>query len=228
MKIVTHILIWFNLLLSCTIVYALFQIVPYPNKEAKFIFEEGNEGVALKSDLGKVLDVVSILEEEQIKNRKSITELHTSLFKHKYYPDLKDSRIFEPDSEGFYKIETGVGDLYVSLKNIEEYANGYKVSFQVGNPYEADILNAKASLLYGISYKEYKEQHKDSNDKGYQNLFDDWQNNLKKVEKSITEGFKRGKWNNLEFIITPAKSNELATLKLSLSADGLSLYEPKQ
>ena len=42
--------------------------------------------------------------------------------------------IFTPGSKGFSSIHTDVGNLLVILESLKKYANGYQVTFSIGNP----------------------------------------------------------------------------------------------
>jgi hypothetical protein len=147
----------------------------------------------IENDVSRISNQVSVLE-------WVVTDTNTA--------------IFSPKEEGFQKIETGVGDVYVSLENITPYADGYKVTFTIGNPSAANILNARASLSYGSPFNR-------------EVSYEAWRAGLKQVEKKIQAPLKPSTWNKVTFVISPAKADETGYLLLKLQATGLSLYLPK-
>ena len=154
-------------------------------------------------------------------------ELETSLYYLRWYPPLKSETVFEPSSEGFQKIETSVGNVFVDIQNIEPYANGHKITFHVGNPYAAEMLKVTSSVSYGMSFDTFKKnlsKEKIAQGKG---SYEEWNKTFKVVNKDILGGLKPRAWNKLTLILSPSKPEEIETIRLKIEANGLSLFYTK-
>ncbi len=153
---------------------------------------------------------------EQIGAR--LSNLQSAFYEEVRNPTLKSSANFQIGKEGFQRIETSVGYIFVSLADVQKYANGYKVIFDLGNPYNASITNINATLRYGKGLSEYIPE---DNVNDFYTHYKSWEDNLKVAERSIVNEIYGGSWNKVTFIISPAKEEDLETLHLSLSATAL-------
>ena len=118
--------------------------------------------------------------------------------------------IFTPSSQGYTPISTAAGNLAVSLKNIEKYANGYKLHFNLGNPTLATFADVQLKVSYNKPF-DVKE-----------NTYYDWLKGFKTVENSqIT--LLPGRWNNSTIIISPASEQETGTIILEVITDKIIL-----
>jgi hypothetical protein len=199
---------WINLFLITVIFIILFDKSPEPSSQLS--------------------PRVTIIENELKKHSDEISSINTSIFSLKYFPALKSTVTFSPDAEGFQPIETSVGNIYVMLEKIEPYANGHKVTFSVGNPYAADIINVKTKIAYGMPFNEFLKQFPTEEQYIGKASYDTWQSSLRVTEKDIAEGLSARSWNLITFILAPSKPEEVGALRLTIEATGLSLYQKPQ
>lgn len=54
-----------------------------------------------------------------------------------------------PDDHGYSGIQTTVGTITVSLKDVSAYADGSRIRLQFGNPLTATIMRFRAHIAYG-------------------------------------------------------------------------------
>jgi hypothetical protein len=67
----------------------------------------------------------------------------------------------DPGDQGFGTIKLDIGSVTVSLKDIQEYANGSKVTLDFGNPHTAQINKVKFDVDYGRPIQTVSEYSED-------------------------------------------------------------------
>lgn len=112
--------------------------------------------------------------------------------------------IFSPSEkgQGYSVAHTNLGSLFVSLEHISKYADGYKVTFKIGNPNYAIFDKVKVTLYWGHPMPS-------------ENLLD-WVKSLRKNIQIINKPLIPGIWNKVEFILSPATAQETGYMSLSL------------
>ena len=123
------------------------------------------------------------------------------------------------DSTGFSRINSESGFFLVSLKNVEPYLDGYRVTVKVGNPLSADYSNLKFDVSWG---KKYESKDAANDPKAFQN----WQASLHTKEISMPDKLLSGSWNMIQLVLSPAKSDELGYISIKLSTKTASLRTP--
>jgi hypothetical protein len=111
---------------------------------------------------------------------------------------------FTSSSEGFNRLDTDTGTFFVALKNIQEYANGYKVTFSVGNPDAATYDAVDLKVLFGRTYQ---------NTESYV----EWKKSLKESKSSLKKPLLPMTWNTIDVILAPADKADIAYIELSMA-----------
>ena len=75
---------------------------------------------------------------------KPTTHSHARLL-----PSLDEIAYLTPGSDGYSVVQCDLGRMTVSLKNIEPYPNGSRISLQIGNLSSANINGAQARIEWG-------------------------------------------------------------------------------
>jgi hypothetical protein len=154
------------------------------------------------SNANKINEKIISLEKEIISLHQTINTLKNNelmALKNDIYTlrienAVKQLAIFTPSNTGFQLINTDSGILLVSLKNIEEYADGYKITFSIGNPSTATYSNASITLTYGPKDKKYN-----SIDLAH----------AAKYETDINQDLIPGYWNDVQIVLSNAKKEQL-------------------
>ena len=100
----------------------------------------------------------------------------------------------------------------MALVDVKPYANGYKATFNFGNPLSLDVEGAEIELRWG------PERPKD-----FKTIkFSDWMKQFKTSKQSVTKRLRSGAWNPVEVVLAPATANEIGQIEVtSISTNGL-------
>jgi hypothetical protein len=117
-----------------------------------------------------------------------------------------------PDTTVCQSIDFGYGTFYVSTSRVEPYLDGYKVTLQIGNPYQMTVESVVCRVHWAPSIPT--------------NLTDEivlaYNQSVKRKEFSILKPLAAGRWNVLEFTIAPATADELRNCGICF--EGGSIY----
>lgn len=100
----------------------------------------------------------------------------------------------------YRRIDSVSGYFLFIVKDITPYLNGYKIKFTIGNPSYATYKGYKLKILWGDNFL-----------------------SLKEANFSFTQDLKPGSWNNAEFVLAPAKSEEVNYIVVSIETDIIQL-----
>ena len=150
-----------------------------------------------------------------------VSELEQKVNDHKIDIDFAESRIQaleDPDRSitldathtAFQKVETNNGWFLVSVQNVQPYANGQKLSLQIGNPLSATFVGCKLLVTWGRQFK-----------KG--DKYKDWESGLHKEEFTLVNTLQAGHWNSVSITLAPCMPEELAYLVVKIETNVLSL-----
>lgn len=117
---------------------------------------------------------------------------------------------FTPTSKGYSKIATPAGSLIIRLMNIEKYANGYRLYFDIGNPTLATFYDAKLAVKLN---KEWD----------YKIPYEDWQKHAKTNTIDLDSSLEPARWNHVVIAVAPVSDEETANIQVQLITDKLSL-----
>jgi hypothetical protein len=119
------------------------------------------------------------------------------------------------DEKGYTPVQVTIGQLLVSAKSATPYLDGYKVNFQIGNPQSVTYNGATVTLKWGPS----------ATPSVYSNQVARaaWQNAQKTKTEDLLSELLPGYWNDEEIIVTPATTEELRNLQISIETSTLSL-----
>ena len=134
--------------------------------------------------------------------------------------DDKDAFI-DVNSKNFSAVRSDEGTFLISCEGVEPYLEGFKVHLQIGNPTAMLVSTPKITLEWGAQAPKPDVNAKDS-DLAYK----DWRKSLQQTSVTLNSNLKPGFWNDVEVIVSPAKANELAHLKVSIQTPSVSLTHP--
>lgn len=107
--------------------------------------------------------------------------------------DLSQMAFFTPDTKSAQPITTNAGIFFISLRNIEKYANGFKLLFQIGNPSSITIESMEIEVIYGPL------------------------NNKRKYKITLTKPILASQWNDFSVVLAPASENDLAHIAITVN-----------
>jgi hypothetical protein len=119
------------------------------------------------------------------------------------------------DDKGYTPVQTTVGQLLISSESATPYLDGYKIDFQIGNPQSVTYEGVAVTLEWGPSAT--RSIYTNST------AMAAWQNAQKTKTEKLPFQLLSGYWNNAEVIVTPATTEELRNLKISIETSTLSL-----
>ncbi|RYF02141.1 MAG: DUF3251 domain-containing protein [Comamonadaceae bacterium] len=104
----------------------------------------GGEGetTALKND-------ISTLQQETKQLRTELSDLRTFVHTMRRIDGMDKVAFLTPGSEGYTVVTSDLGKLTVSIANVVPYANGSKVTLQIGNLTAGSIEGLKAKIEWG-------------------------------------------------------------------------------
>lgn len=122
---------------------------------------------------------------------------------------------FDPSAaNGFLRLRTNNGEFLISLKNVEPYLDGVRLTINIGNLYSASFNGFKIHAEWGPRLA------KEDTD------WPAWINSLKKNDFTFTNTLRAGAWNNITFVLAPAKTDTFGYINLSMETDVISLQTP--
>lgn len=112
---------------------------------------------------------------------------------------------FMPTAQGYSRISTDLGDVLVSLKNTEKFGDGYKLTFEIGNPMSLTISGLKGKISWGPSI----DAEKYNSDSKYKQEID---KNTKIKDFEVLNQLFPGAWNEVKVAVGPAKEDQIGRI----------------
>lgn len=125
------------------------------------------------------------------------------------------------EQEGFSKINSGGLIFCVSIAEVQPYLEGFKVIFELGNPFSSSFVNPKITIKWGLGPLKYYQENK-SEENSILDLLDSWEKSLYQKKTTILKELKPGIWNRFEVIVSPAKLHEIEYVEFSFDISTVS------
>jgi hypothetical protein len=136
---------------------------------------------------------IAALESKLATLETRFSELSQQVNQAEFLRDWEGIAYLTPGSDGYSSIKTDLGTLTVSLKDIQPYANGSRVTLQFGNLTSATIDGLKAKLYWGSIEKDGKRKTTES----------------KSREVTFTQSMVSGAWTNADVVLEGVPPTEL-------------------
>jgi hypothetical protein len=151
-----------------------------------------------------------------------LTNLKTELGEIKFGVGQYRSAIFEQvTDQGFQRLDSNVGTLVVSIRDIKPYADGVRVTLNVGNLTTAEISGITYSVKWGQSKPSYK-------DKEWGNKLAAWVMALQEKTHSFPHTLKPGLWNVVQIALPGTQPQKFGYLELSMEAKTIALPQGRK
>jgi len=129
---------------------------------------------------------------------------------------FKSSVTIDTSSSGFQPVNTPVGKLLVTTKDVSRYLDGYKVTLEIGNPLTASISTCDIEANWFITLVR--------TNKGWN--FEEHIASQKTNTFNLATPFPAGYWTEITLNVTPATDQEIKNLSLSFTPHILNLKRP--
>lgn len=119
---------------------------------------------------------------------------------------------FDPtDLKGFGLVKSNNGDFLISVKSVDPYLDGVKVTLRVGNMYNADFVGCRFDVKWGSKPPS-----------GF-NGYSDWMKSLQEKSVSIVDRIRAGRWTEVSFVLSPAAPSRFGYMTISMTTDVVGL-----
>jgi outer membrane murein-binding lipoprotein Lpp len=120
--------------------------------------------------------------------------------------------IFDRNSKGFQRVDTDLGQFFISLAEISEQHNTYTLHLNIGNPFTSEIPDFILHVRWGKAF----------NPSGSV-AHDDWIKSLHSKDEHFTEHLKPGRWNKIDISLGPVHAEELQYITIGMEVDNIIL-----
>jgi len=115
--------------------------------------------------------------------------------------------------QGYFVVSSGTGVFFVTLRKAAPYLDGYILHLSVGNPLNATYNGATIKLWWGPGYEPGK------------GSYEDWEKSLLYKEVKVAEELSAGYWTDVDAVLSPATSEDMETIRLSIDTDKVQLLK---
>lgn len=159
----------------------------------------------------------SDLDAKIVALEKRIVGLERRVYELEYQNRKDDTAVLDISRlDGPYqRLNANSGTFLVSLKNIERYLNGYKVTISIGNVSSATFKGFDLTMTWATA-----EPSIGANIDGWSK----WYDSRKSKTETYTQELLPGSWNQVEMILLPVRADELGYLEVSLATNTVRLF----
>jgi hypothetical protein len=129
-----------------------------------------------------------------------------------------ESAELDPASKSYGIAKTNLGNLLISVDNIQPYGDGYKLKLLVGNPNMTTYDGAKLKVQWAEK-PQWGQQGFDGQK---------WNASIQSKDVDIPNNLLPGAWNPVEIVISPATAAQTGYLSVTATLDKLYLRSPSQ
>lgn len=141
--------------------------------------------------------------------RVDTLELQVSVLQARPY----QAAVLDPSEKGYSRVDTGQGFFPISVDNVEPYLDGYRVTLNIGNPQFAVYNGFTIKAKWGPQWDFQKTGQS----------FSDWEKALREKDFTLADTLLSGSWNKVEFVLSPAKADEVGYIEVSMTTNEVSL-----
>ena len=132
--------------------------------------------------------------------------------------------MIDAHQKSFASVQTNNGTLLVSILDIQPHLDGFKVTLQIGNPYNMTYSGLSVSMRCGSSPPEFQKPTSDDTKSNKEALnwveqYVSWKNTLKTKSTSYADQLLPGKWSKVEFMLAPVTNADLAFMQVAIATN---------
>lgn len=148
-----------------------------------------------------------------------ITDLESRIWSVEYEQNSDKSAFFNAtDPKGYQVLQTATGQFLVSLDEAIPYLDGYRLRFEIGNPYSATFHGMVLKVKWGKNFRAFSKTKTI-------NWYDKWKQSLREKESTILQDLQSGTWNIVSVVVSPAAPDELSHIELSMTTQSVSMIK---
>lgn len=152
---------------------------------------------------------------QEIKQIKETQKVDSAAFIELLAEQPYTSCWLDPTAKGFQRLDTLHGSFLIVCKDVKPYLNGYKITINIGNLSTAQYNGFSLKIKYCKKTIETAGGSRPS----------EWYESMREKNVSFNDDLNPGSWNTVEFVISPAKAEDIGCLKLSMETKRLSLFK---
>jgi len=118
--------------------------------------------------------------------------------------------------KGYQPLQSNTGQFLVVLDGTDPYLDGYRLKFEIGNPYSASFRGLEITLKWGMSFNRFSESKSPTQ-------YSKWQRSLRSKQVTLTQDLEPATWNNVNIVVSPAKPDQLSYIEISMVTKSVSL-----
>ncbi len=184
--------------------------------------EAASKPESLELQVSELKDRIDALEGNLASANQSLGQLNQSLGQLQSDLNSRGMATFDPiATQGYAPVDTGIVRLMVRVKDITPFADGVKVTLQIGNPNAVTLDGLTGTAYYGPSWESAK---KDGTKSGSKTWAGDWLANQQHTALQISETLLPGRWTPAVVILPSIKGSDFGRLVLELKADKVAMY----
>lgn len=210
------VIIIFGILVILSLVLSIYSCSVLPGRIVKL----QKELDSLTSDIDKIKkDNENLVAELQSFNDLKVKIL-TDLTINKLKLDQYSKAVFNAADagKGFARLDSSTGMFFLILDKTEQFSDGYKLFFRLGNPQNCVYNGCKVLIRWG---QKYDRENKDLS-------YEDWEKSLKSSELSLQDILIPGQWCSFDVAISPAKSEDIQYVEVKVQAEQISMQKSKE
>jgi hypothetical protein len=163
--------------------------------------KDNNDAKQLNTRLERIETTTGVLDKRIDKVTSDITDLQ---IKGWTFAQLNTS------TKDYSVLQNDLGKFLISVQNVEKYANGYKLTLNIGNPNAITFNNVLATFSYGTPYDKSKD-------------WKVWLDSLKTSQAYISKPLLAATWNRVVVVVAPAKEEDIGFITISLQTSQVQL-----
>lgn len=142
--------------------------------------------------------------------KKEVETLKRDASWDRFTRDMETIAYMTPGDSGYSVLKTDFGSLTVTIKNIQSYANGSRVTLRFGNPNAATLLDVSATVEWGS----VDEKGSPRNDVA------------KSKDIPFNKSFEAGHWADVDVVLEELPPSTLGFIRVrDLKNKGIRLYQ---
>jgi len=181
--------------------FGLFVAIP-------FLLSGQQRPVATQDSVAALRKQVTDLK-KQVESLDQALTFFAQMYREKLDAALAESVALEPGSQKFKVVTTQSGRFFVRLEQIEPFADGYRVTLAVGNPFGVAFTDTKVTLAWNT--KEPSDFLK----------YGEWLKTKRSQEFSGSTELEPESWTKIPLVLSATKPDQLGYIEVKLTTGGV-------
>jgi hypothetical protein len=169
-----------------------------------------------QSQIDKLRNQVDGLRKEIDELKKTISDVSVRAISLEMQQNAHKNVGLDLTSHNFERVDTDLGFFLVSVREADQYLDGYRVLLDVGNPSYATYNGMKITVKWNRSY-DWSKYTAES--------LEAWNKAIRNKEITLTDQLRPGAWNKVEVILPSTKGDELGSFVISMDVSSVVLYK---